>query len=849
MSAVTIAVEGAELACRSLRGAETLGEPSRLVVRALSREPIVPANLVGRPAAIRIQTGFGARVLQLLVKRATVAAQNDPNAPRQIELELMSPSATLALAERSRIFRDKSLADIVSEVLEQHGGRVARELTGDCPKLPYVVQFEESDEIFVRRLCERGGFFVRETATEDELTHTLADRSADGPRCVTDPLAVTDDSGLREARPCAWGVVATRTRVAGAVRVRDYDADNPAVDIEGLDKGGSDHEQALERYLAPIGAKDSAGAAAQAKTVLEALRATARLVRFNSNAPECAAGTTVASEPAGARTSAVLPPEVFIIGVEHHWEEDDARYEAVVTAIPLDVPFRLPWVTPRPVLSGISSATVTGAPGEDIHCDDAGRVRARFAWDREGPIDDEASLPIRVMQPQLAGSLLTPRVGWEVWTAFEDGDPERPFVLCRADNGKQTPPLGLPENKTCTRIASPASPGGGAMNAITMQDGAGGQGLVFDAGGSMTTDVAANAGVETVADDTQHVGGAHTVSCAVHDVKVAQAFVTDVATQTITAASHAVKTPEAQDVKVASEVVSCASLTELVGSPGGALFSIAEGAVSAGMGFVEGEKLKAALGALKSAYTVGKDTYEKGIGSGLMTASKEALGFLPDSVSDHVGLAMDMAEGAEIAPWQPGKQPWQASEERWKAGEDEANAQFNAIVGGAGVGAPAPGAAGGGERATKTGAAYFEAVGAAYALVSLGSYKHTTLGARLVTVGGLHGTATGKYAHKTLGAAGITTGRFSVKAAAIDRTAKSIFSVLSMGALRETGVTGVFQAGGALKLDCGALSTKGAKLIFKCGGSSVVIDGSGMTIKSPLVKFADATNAPEGNKG
>ncbi len=846
MTAVTLAIEGAELLCRALHGTEELGRATAVAVTVFSKEPVAPADLVGKPAALCITTAFGERVMLLIVKRARLSATTDADQRRELVLDLASPMSTLALARRSRIFRDQNLPDILSKVLEQHGGTVAQKLSEDHGPLPYVVQYEETDETFVRRMCERAGIFIREQSTDSELTHELRDRSPDAPTCLPSPLALADDSGLREARACAWHLEADRRRTVGAVRVRDYNADTPAVDIEAVKKGGSDHEQSIACYEAPIGAKDAAQAGVIGERVLQALQARAMLYRFVTNAPECAVGSLANVEQAGARGSAAAPGEVFITAVEHRFGEEGAGYEAAVTAIPKATPFRLPRVTPRPVLPGVSSAMVTGAAGEEIHCDDAGRVRLRYAWDREAPTDDKSSPPVRVMHPQLAGSLLTPRVGWEVWTAFEDGDPERPFVVGRADNGKNPPPLGLPENKTCTRMASPASPGGGAINAITMQDGAGALGLVIDAGGCLTTHVAGNAGMETVAADTHKIGGAHTVSCAKHDLKVGAAFVTDVASQLITAAHHDVKTPEAQDVKVGSEAVTCASLSELVGSPGGAVLSIAEGAVSAGTGFLPGGKLKTAVEAAQKAYGVGKEVYGKGAGSGLVAGAKVGAGMLPGA--DKIGLVMDMAEGAEVAPWQPGKQPWQVSEERWKRDEKEASEAFNAVVGGAGVGAPAPGAAGGGERVTKTGSSYSESIGAVYALISFATYKHTTLGARLCMIGGAHATASGKYDSKTLGSASVTTGAFSVKAAKIDRAAKSIFSVTT-GPLRHSGNAIVFNSSGVLHLTAGAINVSGAKLIFQVGGSKVVIDGSGMTIKSPVITYASTTNAKEGSRG
>jgi uncharacterized protein involved in type VI secretion and phage assembly len=55
--------------------------------------------------------------------------------------------------------------------------------------------------------------------------------------------------------------------------------------------------------------------------------------------------------------------------------------------------------TPKPKVSGVESATVVGARGEEIHTDEFGRVRVHFHWDRESQMDDNSSCWIHVSQP------------------------------------------------------------------------------------------------------------------------------------------------------------------------------------------------------------------------------------------------------------------------------------------------------------------------------------------------------------------------------------------------------------------------------------------------------------------
>ncbi|WP_254057447.1 phage baseplate assembly protein V, partial [Pseudomonas aeruginosa] len=57
---------------------------------------------------------------------------------------------------------------------------------------------------------------------------------------------------------------------------------------------------------------------------------------------------------------------------------------------------RPPLEHPKPRVLGSQTAVVTGPPGEEIHCDQYGRVRVQFHWDREGQGDDKSSCWLRV---------------------------------------------------------------------------------------------------------------------------------------------------------------------------------------------------------------------------------------------------------------------------------------------------------------------------------------------------------------------------------------------------------------------------------------------------------------------
>ncbi len=63
-------------------------------------------------------------------------------------------------------------------------------------------------------------------------------------------------------------------------------------------------------------------------------------------------------------------------------------YDLRAELVPEDVEWR-PAPLPRPRIDGPQIATVVGPAGEEIHCDEWGRVKVQFPWDREGRHDEQ----------------------------------------------------------------------------------------------------------------------------------------------------------------------------------------------------------------------------------------------------------------------------------------------------------------------------------------------------------------------------------------------------------------------------------------------------------------------------
>jgi type VI secretion system secreted protein VgrG len=182
----------------------------------------------------------------------------------------------------------------------------------------------------------------------------------------------------------------------------------------------------------------------------------------------------------------------LITGVVHEGEQPQAMeeeggsgattYHNTFQAIPADKIWR-PAIPNRPVMDGPQMAIVTGPAGEEIHCDEHGRVKVRFPWDRrlrpaEGESsknDQNSSAWLRVSQGWAGGQygfMALPRIGHEVIVSFLDGDPDQPIITGRTWHATNTPPYALPEHKTRTTLKTKTHKGEGS-NELRFEDEAG----------------------------------------------------------------------------------------------------------------------------------------------------------------------------------------------------------------------------------------------------------------------------------------------------------------------------------------------------------------------------------------
>ena len=523
---------------------EALNLPYRLTLELVVDEPRIDLDdLLGDSCTCEIdRDGGDARTVHGLVFSADdlgrVAGRH------HIRLEVGPALALLAQSVDTRAWQDTAAPDVVRDVLSPELARDNRSLDidalalADYPRRDYCVQFRESDLAFASRLLEEEGITYHFTHDGPSERLVLTDDNRDFPALQPAPLELIetepDTAPSESLQRFTWG----RRLRSTSVDQRNFDwqspdsprsAARPGADLRGRTREVYEHDDIVYPGDGPR----------HARLKQERLALGGHVASGASNVARLAPGLWFALQ---GHARSELDDKYLVTRVVHRGHSPDAaifnnqpstapRYTNEFECVPLSEPHRPARLHTKPRVSGLQTAIVTGPPGEEVHCDEHGRIKVLPHWDRNAPSDDTSSWWVRVTQAFAGpgwGSFFLPRIGMEVVIDFLDGDPDRPLVVGCVYNGTNSPPYPLPAEKTKTTIKSNSSPGGGGSNELRFEDQAGAEEVYLHAqrnfncvveasmslsvGGSETDSIAGNRTTSVGANDTTSVGANSTLA-------------------------------------------------------------------------------------------------------------------------------------------------------------------------------------------------------------------------------------------------------------------------------------------------------------------------------------------------
>ncbi|EOB2574161.1 type VI secretion system Vgr family protein [Vibrio fluvialis] len=406
-------------------------------------------------------------------------------------LTLVPALERLSLRHNSRIFQLNTVPEILSILLQEMGiNDYAFALTRDCAQREFCVQYRETDLDFLHRLAAEEGLVYSFIHEEGKHTLIFSDASESLPK-LGEPIPYnTLAGGMIESPYISALSVHTQSEVSQTA-LQDYSFKKPAYSFAQQVVGTEmEYQQPdYEHFDAPGRYKDDVSGKAFSQIRLDYLRRNAHTATGKSNQPLLRPGVKFDLQE---HLDDTLNRDWLVVSVTSQGTQPQALEEAgghgattyanQFTLIPAHRTWR---ATPqaKPQVDGPMIATVVGPEGEEIFCDEHGRVKLHFPWDRYSNGDEHSSCWVRVSQGWAGsqyGMIAIPRIGHEVIVSFLNGDPDQPIVTGRTYHATNTAPYALPDNKTKTVLRTETHQGQG-YNELSFEDQAGSEQIYLHA--------------------------------------------------------------------------------------------------------------------------------------------------------------------------------------------------------------------------------------------------------------------------------------------------------------------------------------------------------------------------------
>lgn len=461
-----------------LRCVESISMPFEIHLEMHSKKlDLALDDLVGKEIKVTFKYGSETRYFAGIVGEVSQGFTVDiDTAGNNVELTkyyatLYPKFWVLKFSQDHQIFQEKSAMDIVNDLLGQYGVTKKKDQTSSCGQSPYeyCVQYRESYFDFISRLFEAEGIFY------------YFDHSASG-----EEMVICDDSSTAETAYSALPMTPFSDRdpwydeiqflryakqvVSKKFQTADYNFETASTKLLS---NASGEGEGLAVYRFPGYYPDGGTGDGYSTNRIQELEWRKEMISGQSSAPLLAPMKTftVTNHPRDD-----LNKDYIVYKVTHEINllatGDERLYSNTFEAFPADVPFRAPITTPKPTIASTQTARVTGKSGEEIWCDEYGRIKVKFHWDQKGSDDEKSSCWIRVAQLWAGsgwGGLWTPRIGMEVVVTFLEGDPDRPLVTGCVYNSDNMPPYAKDE-PTKSTILSNTTKGGGGNNEFRFED-------------------------------------------------------------------------------------------------------------------------------------------------------------------------------------------------------------------------------------------------------------------------------------------------------------------------------------------------------------------------------------------
>jgi len=352
----------------------------------------------------------------------------------------------LGLARQYRLYQNQSVPEIVEQVLRRNdfeGQDFLFKLTRDYPQREQVMQYGEDDLAFIQRLTAEVGIWYRFSMNPELRIETVEFHDDQRHYLPAPPLPLRPLSSLESSgQDAVWSLQDSHELVVQQVSNRAYyyrdagaqlDAHVDLLKSPKTTYGEAYHYGEPHRKLGDTYAQDED--LESESGYFYARLAHERYLNARTRLTGCTSSPALVP---GQRLKLDDVDQSFALGAVvirvHSSAARDRSFEVQFEAIPYDEQVCLrPTVPAKPVIAGTIPARVTSPEPNDLygHIDKDGRYRCHFLFDRDTWPAGRESLWLRLARPYAGDTygLHLPLIqNTEVRIAFENGDPDRPYI-------------------------------------------------------------------------------------------------------------------------------------------------------------------------------------------------------------------------------------------------------------------------------------------------------------------------------------------------------------------------------------------------------------------------------------
>lgn len=368
----------------------------------------------------------------------------------------------LSLFYQSRVFQNKSVPDIISDVLKGAGlggNDFKLQLKRSYAPREYCAQYRETDLNFISRLMEYEGiYYFFDHSDGKDVVVIVDDNSADPKINPPDEIKSYVGEGFETEEEEVVSELTWHERVVtGKVVLKDYNYRTPETNMSAESQLDRNSPGLYYEYGDHF--KSASQGEALAKIRNQEIESARRVIAGGSDCRGFHAGFkfTLARHYRDALNGDYLLTQVSHfggqaggIGVSGGAGGAGTTYRNEFSCIPADVQYRPPRITPEPRIPGIMTARVESAGGEYAYLDEEGRYRVKMPFDLSSAGSGKASRAIRLAQPYSGagyGMHFPVHAGAELVWACVDGNVDRPLGLSTIPNPSRSSPVAA-KNKS-----------------------------------------------------------------------------------------------------------------------------------------------------------------------------------------------------------------------------------------------------------------------------------------------------------------------------------------------------------------------------------------------------------------